>query len=162
SGERFARDPLDAEIAARDLAAQAGYAYASIRKRSLRCYVETERRGRGDRVGGCDGLRCLRLVLLWLLNEAAELACRLGLRAQAIGRANADGLRLARGLYERGVEAESFLGRCNKVRADGARSVFDRLEQGARLTSAGDSERDEEIYVIGLVGHAALLLTALS
>src|SRR5262249_36007317 len=117
SGERFARDLLDAEIAARDLAAQAGYAYASIWKCNLRCYVETERRGRGDRAGGWDGLRCLRLVLLWLLDGAAELGGGLRFGAQAIGRASAR--RIAR-LYGRGVEAER------------RPSVGDRA--GARLT----------------------------
>jgi hypothetical protein len=55
-------------------------------------------------------------------DRAAELGRCLGLRAQAIGRASADG-RLARGLYGRGVDAESFLGRCKKVLADGARSI---------------------------------------
>jgi hypothetical protein len=57
------------------------------------------------------------------LDRAAELGRRLGLRAQSIGRASADGPRLARGLYGRGVDAESFLGRCKKVLADGTRSV---------------------------------------
>src|SRR5262249_3239043 len=84
SGERFARDLLDAEIAALDLAAQAGYAYASIWKRNLRRDVETERRRRGDLVGGWDALRYLRLVLLWLFDGAAELGGRLGLGHQPV------------------------------------------------------------------------------
>src|SRR5262249_2075848 len=52
-----------------------------------------------------------RSSLLGLLGNLADawsarLARDLGGRAQGIGRANADGLRLARGLYGRGVEAE--------------------------------------------------------
>src|SRR5262249_36274033 len=71
-------------IAALDLAAQAGHAHAAIGKRDLRRDVETERRRRGDRVGGWDALWCLRLVLPWLLDGAAELVRRLGLGHQAI------------------------------------------------------------------------------